>query len=122
MTKRTKRTKERPHWLDDPMIRIITAWTEAFNAGSCYNQMVWVLIADDLKGRYRIKALQPHEQSADMITLNHVSAAVHRSLTGAVRGMRKERQKAREAEQAKSKANQRLAAHLLGRRRGGSPA
>ncbi len=62
---------------------IVTAWCEYAGGPGWSNQPLWVIVRDG-DGKFRRECLQPEEQSADMLLLYGVAAALHAALVGAV--------------------------------------
>lgn len=62
---------------------IITAWAEYSNGPGWSNSLVWVLRRDG-NGKLYMDAIQPPDQSRDMVTLFNVAAASANALTAAV--------------------------------------
>jgi hypothetical protein len=63
---------------------IIAAFAESASGPGWSNAPVWVLWRDD-SGRYVLDAIQPSEQTAEIVALYGVSAAAHGAMTRAVR-------------------------------------
>lgn len=62
---------------------VITAYAEPAVGPGWANQPVWVVVRSRLDGTIRQICLQPFEQSAEMLYLYSISAAVHAAMTGA---------------------------------------
>lgn len=65
-------------------LAVVTAWAEFCSGPGWSNRLVWVLLRD-LNGRYSVKAIQPSEQTADMMDHIPYSAMATEKLTAAVR-------------------------------------
>lgn len=57
---------------------IVAAWAEPASGPGWSNTPVWVLIRDSSTGKYRVDALQPHEQTGRMSDILYkVSSIAH---------------------------------------------
>jgi hypothetical protein len=64
---------------------VMSAWAERCAGPGWANQVVWVLLRDGADGSYRLAAIQPEEQTAEIAHLFGVSSAAFEAMTGAVR-------------------------------------
>jgi hypothetical protein len=65
--------------------KIVTAYAEPAAGPGWSNQPLWVIVRRG--GELFEECLQPHEQTAEMLTLYQVSAAAHSAMRGAVSAM-----------------------------------
>lgn len=63
---------------------IVTAWAENACGPGWSNSLVWVLVRDG-NGKLRVEALQPDEQTADIVHAFAYSALATGKLTAAVK-------------------------------------
>ena len=67
--------------------RVVTAWAEFAEGPGWCNYPLWVLI--HLKdGSYAVDCIQPNDQTAELLHLYRVSAAISAEMVGAVRRAR----------------------------------
>lgn len=65
---------------------IEAAWATTPSGPGWSNSLVWVLIGNHANN-YRVEAIQPEHQTAEMVALFGVSKAAHDAMVGAVKRM-----------------------------------
>lgn len=64
---------------------IVGAWAEAPSGPGWSNRLIWVCIYDGTTGRHRVDALQPREQSEEILSAFEMHRASSDALIGAVK-------------------------------------
>lgn len=72
---------------------LVAAWAEDCSEPGWSNRVIWCLVFDTSAGTYRVGAIQPEEQTAEMLALFPVCAAATKTLTEEVRSWLYERGK-----------------------------
>jgi hypothetical protein len=63
---------------------IVAAWADPACGPGWSNRPIYVLVQDE-NTQVRLEALQPNEQTEELLTLYNISAEVHEAMAGAVR-------------------------------------
>jgi hypothetical protein len=62
---------------------VVAAWADVASGPGWANRLIWLLLRD-ADGILSLEAIQPDEQTAEMVALYAVSEAAHLSMIGAV--------------------------------------